>query len=142
MLVYDDPQRVADWVGEQVGAVAPTVDAAIGYESGGELKAGVYFDCMTGSNIFCHIASTADVLPRELLRAVAVYAFNQAKLKRLTFPIPADNIPAAMFVRGMGAKLEAILDEAWGDHDLHMYVLWANDEFPQRLLTWSVDGEQ
>jgi hypothetical protein len=133
-IVVDQPQRVADWVGYQMGTPAPTIDAAIGYESCGQLRAGVYFDAMSESNINCHIASTTDMLPHTLIRAVAQYCFSQVGLKRITFPIPADNIVTIKFVRDMGAQLECVMAEAAGDYDLYLFVLWRGDPYPQRML--------
>jgi hypothetical protein len=134
VIVVDQPQRVADWIGERMGVSAPTVDAAIGYESGGELKAGVYFDGMSDSNIYCHIYSATEMLPHTLIRAVAQYCFGQVKLKRITFPIAASNTKAIQFVASMGAQLECVMAEAAGEHDLFLFVLWRGDPLPKRVL--------
>lgn len=132
-LVLDDPQRVADWVGVELGAPAPSVDSAIGYEIDGELRAGVYFDAMTESNIFAHIASRAHA-PRSMIVAVIQYVFGQLGLPRLSFAIPANNLKARQFVVDMGAYMETRLRQAAGAHDLLIYVMWARDPFPQRML--------
>lgn len=135
MIVVDRAQHVADWVAAQSGVGAPTVDAAIGYEVDGQLRAGVYFDCLTGSNVFAHIAASTMTLPPDLLIAVAQYAFRQLGLRRMTFAVAADNTRTIDFVRGMGAPMEALLRHAAGQSDLLLFVLWADSPFPQRLLT-------
>lgn len=135
MLVFDEPQRVANWVAAQCGNDAPTVDAAIGFEKDGELRAGVYFDGMTDNNIFAHIASVAATLPKSLLAAVAVYVFTQLKLDRMTFAVASKNYAAGRLVRDMGATLEARLQDACGHgNDLNLYRLRADDEFSRRML--------
>lgn len=134
-LVFDEPQRVATWVAACSGSDAPMVDAAIGYEDEyGRLTAGVYFDAMNENNIFAHIASVARVLPRSLLQAVTIYVVCQLKHERVTFAVSDANTQAKTLVEAMGAKQEARLSRACGNHDLLLYVLWANDPFPQRLL--------
>lgn len=133
-LVLDNPQRVADWVGAYMGHTAPSVDAAIGYEVNGELKAGVYFDCMTDNNIFAHIASAAHA-PVSMLEAVARYVFEQLKLSRLSFPVPANNFKTRKFVTDMGCYEEARLHRAAGAHDVIVYVMWSDDSFVLRLLS-------
>ena len=65
MLVVDPPQDIANWVAAQYGCVAPSVDAAIGVADERGLLAGVFFDGMSENNIFAHIASQANVMPRS-----------------------------------------------------------------------------
>lgn len=138
MLVLDEAQRVADWVAAQSGNAAPTVDAAIGFEQDGALKAGVYFDALTDNNIFAHIASTANTLPRSLLVAVVVYVFEQLRLTRMTFAVPADNHAAGHLVAGMGACLEGRLADACGRGvHLNLHCLRADDDFSRRLLAFT-----
>lgn len=135
MLVLDEPQKVADWVAAQSGDAAPTVDAAIGFEQDGQLVAGVYFDGMTENNIFAHIANTAQVLPRPMLVAVAVYVFTQLRLTRMTFAVASDNHAGVQLVCGMGAQLEGRLHDACGHgRHLNLYRLGAENDFSRRVL--------
>lgn len=138
LLVPDRPQEVADWVAAQSGRDAPSVDAAIGYEVNGTLKAGVYFDALTSNNIFAHIASSATTMPPDLLTAVVRYVYLQLKLTRMTFQVSSGDAKTVEFVRGMGALHEATLRQGCAPHDLILFVLWAKDSFPQRLLTRGV----
>ncbi|MGL4651544.1 MAG: hypothetical protein ACRC1H_19210, partial [Caldilineaceae bacterium] len=121
----------------QCGNEAPTVDAAIGIEVDGALQAGVYFDGYTENNIFAHIASSMHTLPRSLLRAVAVYVFEQLKLSRMTFAVSSGNHAAVLLVTRMGAGLEAMLRGACGAHNLNLYTLWADAPFARRILEMS-----
>jgi hypothetical protein len=133
-IVFDQPQRVADWVAAQSGDEAPTVDAAIGYENEGELKAGVYFDGLSGSNIFCHIASTTEMLPVDLMRASFAYVFEQLKLRRASFAFNASNKKVCALLQGMGSQHEATLRDVYDDDDMVIYVLRNTDPFSKHLL--------
>jgi len=133
-LVLDQPQEVADWVAAQLGDVAPTVDAAIGYEVDGELRAGVYFDGLSGSNVFCHVANTSEMFPADLLRATVVYVVQQMKLRRATFAVDSANRKVCALLKGMGAEHEATLTDVYDGGDMLLYTLRGSDPFPQRLL--------
>lgn len=134
MIVYDDPQAIADWVCGYHGYAAPTVDSAVGFVVDGQLVAGVYFENMTPNNIFAHITSVGGVLPKSLLAAVAHYVYVELDLERMTFAVPSDNAAVVSLVRGMGAEREATLERAFGDADMDLYVLWRGAEFAQRML--------
>lgn len=140
-LVYGQDQRVADWVGAQCYGSAPTVDAAIGYELNGELRAGVYFDAPTPNTIFAHVASTLDVAPRRLVAAVFAYVFRQLGMERLTFLVSGDNVKALELVQHLGARYEGALERAFGKAAGVWFVLWATDPVPRRYLTW-LDGRK
>lgn len=135
MLILDSPQDIADWVCALRGCTSPTVDAAIGVQVDGDLVAGVYFDAATDNNVFAHIANIGPVLPESLLRAVAAFIYRDLHLTRMTFAVTEGNKKTIKLVEGMGAKLEASLEQA-GDEkrDLLLYVLWRDAPFVQRML--------
>lgn len=133
-LVLDAPQRVADWVGAKCGMPAPSVDAAIGYESNGELTAGVYFDGMLPNTVFAHIASEATVMPRGLLGATCRYAFRQLGVERITFMVSDLNFQAVDFIVRLGATQEARLCRAFGRHDALIYTFWSSCRWAHRLI--------
>lgn len=133
-LVFDRPQLVADWVAAQIGATAPSVDAAIGYEIDGTLMAGVYFDGYRQNNIFAHIAAKTSMFPQSLLAAVAKYVFHQLSLGRMTFAADCGDARLLAFLRGMGAEHEATLKQGSDGRDTYLFVLWDTSEFPRRLL--------
>lgn len=133
-LVWDDPQRVADWVGDRCGVPAPTVDVAIGYEQDGQLTAGIYFDGMLPNTAFAHIANAAEIMPRGLLQAACAYAFRQVGVERLTFMVDDLNFEVVDFVVRLGAKEEARLLRAFGDGDALIYTFWRDCKWAKRLL--------
>lgn len=134
-VVYGQDRWVSDWVAEQLGfPEGAPVCSSLGYELDGELVAGVTFDNMTDTNLFAHIASTANVLPRELLQAVAAYAFVQLGVQRMTFMVPDSNHRCVQFVRDLGARREGALKQGHGDGDTLIFALWHDARFVRRLL--------
>lgn len=135
MVVFDPPQRIADWVCALRGCQAPTVDAAIGFEVDGDLVSGVYFDAATDNNVFAHIAKVGPLVHESLLIAVAEFVYKHTGLERMTFAVAEHDARTRAFVESMGAKLEATLERAAGPKsDLLLYVLWRGAEFVQRML--------
>lgn len=135
-LVYGQDQRVADWVGAQCYGTAPTVDAAIGWESDGVLKAGVYFDAPLPNTVFAHVASVTPVFPRSLLAAVCAYAFRQLGVERMTFMVSEMNRAVLDFLFRLGARYEATLHRAFGDASAVLLVVWRDDPAPVRFMNW------
>ena len=134
-LVLDQPQRVADWVGEHCGCPAPTVDSAIGYvDASGTLQAGVYFDGMLPNTVFAHIASARTALPRSLLVAVCAFAFRQLGVARITFMVDAANDAVVRLACRLGARVEARLSLAYGATDAIMFAFWSNSPWAKYLL--------
>lgn len=135
MLVFDQDERVSAWVaarsGERESALAY---ASIGVERDGELVAGVYFEGATDTNVFAHIASAVQPVPIELLIASFNYAYSQLGAKRMTFMVQDDNRRCLEFVEKMGAHLEAELHQAHATGSILLYVLWATDDFPRRVM--------
>lgn len=134
MLITDRPQYIADWVCAQRGVSAPPALAGIGFEYEGDLVAGVYFDAMTANNVFAHIASSASVMPKSMLMAVAYYVYEVLGIDRMTFAVPSNNLTLTKFVVGLGAVIEGSMKRAAGNCDMDLYVLWKDAPFPQRML--------
>lgn len=141
MLVLGQDERVSAWVAERSGVrEASLAYASIGVEHDGELVAGVYFDGATNTNVFTHIASDVRPVPLELLIATCNYAYKQVGAKRMTFMVRDDNVLCRTFVEKMGAHLESVIRHGHEAGDVLLYVLWANDDFPRRLMTHRVEG--
>jgi hypothetical protein len=134
MLIFGQDDRVTAWVAGQEGnVVPPPAYASIGYERGGKLVAGVFFDGVTETNVFAHIASTSHVLPRSLLTATCEYAYGQCGAQRLTLMIRDDNRRCIDMVLGMGAKLECVITYGHESGDVLLFVLWKDAKFVERL---------
>lgn len=134
-LVYGQDARVAQWVAEQHGMPdgAPAY-ASIGYELDGELVAGVMFDNLSETNVFAHIASTAEVLPVALLIAAARYVYLQCGARRMTFMVNDDNFRCLDLVRALGAEYEGLLRGAHARGDVLIFALWDTSRFYRKLI--------
>jgi hypothetical protein len=133
-LVYGQDQRVADWVGTQCGYSVPPVTAAIGWEVDGELRAGVYFESALPNTVFAHIASVAGTMPRQLLRAVCLFAFRQMGVERITLIVSTANTQVLSFVTHLGAAFEGSLRRAFGDADGAVFAFWRDSYWAKRLM--------
>ena len=141
MLVLGQDERVSAWVAARCGVrEASSAHASIGYERDHELIAGVAFDGATDTNVFAHIASAVKPVPLELLIATCNYAYKQLGAKRMTFMVQDDNWLCRTFIEKMGARFEASIQEGHSRGDMLLYVLWAHDDFPVRLMTHRVEG--
>lgn len=133
-LVYGQDTRVAAWVGAQCGYEPPPVHAAIGWEADGQLKAGVYFDSALPNTVFAHIASTAGTMPRQLLRAVCLFAFKQMDVARITFLVSTDNARVIDFVTRLGAVYEGAMAYAFGNAHGAWFAFWRDSYWAKRLM--------
>lgn len=132
--MLDRPQYVADWVARRSGGMAPTVDAAIGVEHDGQLRAGVYFDGLTSNNIFAHIANDLPMIPRLLLAAGMRYVFRQLELERVTFAFPSGHSTVLRLMSHLGAQYEGRLRRAFGAQDMLWFVLWGGAPMAQAYM--------
>ena len=84
-LIFDDKDRVGEWVAEKVDQVSSWGDFyAMGAEVNGEIVSGVVFNNFNESNSTCHIAvSKPNRLFLELLDHAYGYAFGQCGLNGL-----------------------------------------------------------
>lgn len=82
-LVFDEPKRVADWVGERINSKIHEPYTAIGATRDGQLCAGAVFNGWNGANIDITLANDRG-LSRGAIAAVYRYAFYQLKAQRVT----------------------------------------------------------
>lgn len=136
-------QPVVEWVAKQTSDYG-NFGAAVGFgvERDGALVAGIVFNEFNGANMNFHVASdgSRNWMNRTLLWIVFDYAFNQAKVKRLTGLIGSGNVASQEFARHIGGKLEAVLEDAHPDGELFVYRMfrrecrWLNMRKPRELL--------
>lgn len=138
VLILGQDDRVTQWVAQQAAVgKAPAACSSIGFERDGELVAGVYFTDLTETNVFAHIASTAEMFPVDLLRACAAYVFVQLELRRVTFMLRDDNVRCRRLVEKLGAVHESTLLGAHANGDVLLYALWPQLSQPFRHLVES-----
>jgi len=126
-LVFDQKQRVGQWVAEQVEQTASWGDFyAMGAEQDGELIAGVVFNNFNEANATVHIAvKKSGRYLIELLRHCALYAFSTCGLKRLTGLVESGNKKALKLDYHMGFEHEFTMKHAGTDgQDIEVLVLW------------------
>ena len=126
-LIFDDKDRVGDWVANQMPDGASWHNYyAMGAEKQGELVSGIVFENFNGHNANVHIAvSKPTKLFLKLLDHAFVYAFETCGLRRLTGLVEADNVKALQLDLHIGFKIEAVMKEAGSaGQDLLILVLW------------------
>lgn len=139
-LIFDEKERVANWVAEQVGQHSPWGGYyAMGAERDGVLVAGVVFNNFTDSNATAHIAigkPTKRVL--ELLDHAFIYAFHTCGLRRLTAPVEELNSRSLGVCKHIGFVPEAVMSQAGTDgQDIHLLVLW-----PEKYMQGKNHGQK
>ena len=126
-LIFDDKDRVGDWVADQMPDGASWHNYyAMGAEKQGELVSGIVFENFNGHNANVHIAvSKPTKLFLQLLDHAFVYAFETCKLRRLTGLVEADNVKALQLDLHIVFKIEAVMKGAGSaGQDLLILVLW------------------
>lgn len=123
-------QSVVEWVAKRTGEYG-NYGAAVGFgiEENGQLIAGVVFNEYNGANMNMHVASDGSKqwMTRKLLWMVFDYAFNQAKVKRLTGLVGEGNVEAQLFDEHIGFRLETTLTDAHPTGDMLVYVMRRED---------------
>lgn len=124
-IITDQPERVAEFVGDKVNAGGYANYTAIGLEEDGKLIAGVLYDYYNGASMNAHIAGEGtNWLNRKYLHFIFWYPFEQLKVKRLTVLVPESNKESNRFVRHLGFDLEATLRDAAPDGDVFLYRMF------------------
>ena len=135
-LVFDDKQRVADWVSDQMPNGATWHDYyAMGAEVNGDLVSGIVFEEYNGHNANVHIAvSKPTKLFLDLLDHAFVYAFQTMGVQRLTGLVEADNHKALRLDLKIGFQVEATMTSAGSSgQDVIILVLWPENYRGTRL---------
>lgn len=131
-LVFDEKERVADWVAKRVGHFC-TWDGcyAMGAEKDGELVSGIVWEGHNGHNVSGHIAvSKPTKLFLELMDHAARYTFETCGLQRLTGLVEEDNVKALKLDMHIGFKVEAVMERAGSSgQNLLVLVLWPENYF-------------
>jgi len=140
VLVFDEKERVGDWVANQVGQVSSWGDFyAMGAELKGELVAGVVFNNFTGSSATAHIAVSKPTKGlMELLDHAFVYAFKTCELRRVTGLVEVENEKALILDKHIGFIEEGVMHEAGTDgQDIIVLVLW-----PENYRKGKLNGQE
>lgn len=122
---------VVKWAAKQLHEYGD-FGAAVGFgieDDAGRLRAGVVFNDYNGVNMNIHVASdgSGTWMTRELLWTVFDYAFNQAKVNRITGLVGSKNEASIRFNVHLGFEHEATLEGAHPDGDMIVYRMWRKD---------------
>ena len=124
-LVFDQSARVGEWVAERVDQRGSWGDFyAMGIEQDGQIVAGVVINNYNGANATCHIAidkRTKKLV--ELFQHVCNYAFNYAKLKRLTGMVPTNEPQIIAFDKHLGFEEEFVMKDGAPGADMMVLVM-------------------
>lgn len=129
-LVFDEKERVGEWVAAHMGHTAHWGGFyAMGAELDGEMVAGIVFTDVNDFNANVHVAITRRAkVVLELFRHGGVYAFQQLGLKRLTSYIEETNTRSLALNRRLGFEDEAVLKSAGSaGQDVVIRVCWAQN---------------
>lgn len=123
-----DAEKVGAWVAERTGGQwTPQRGQAIGkLDKQGNVVCGAIFEDWNGANLYMHIAIEGKITA-SFLALLADYAFNQAKVKRLTGVIPSTNKQSINFAVRCGFVLESTLRQATLDGDLLVFRLFKDE---------------
>ena len=127
LLVFDNKERVAQWVSEQMPNGAKFYDYyAMGAETNGVMTCGIVFENFNGHNANVHIAvSKPSKMFLKLLDHAFIYSFKHCGLRRLTGLVEADNVKAFKLDMKIGFQVEAVMEKAGSSgQDVFLLVLW------------------
>lgn len=116
-IVWDQPERVMQFVAARTGEDCYRDYSAIGLERDGEIIAGVVYCAHSGPNVITHIASdgTRAWLTPAYLGAIFRYPFMQLRCARITAIVRADNADSIRFVVHLGFREEGRMRQAEAD---------------------------
>lgn len=117
-MICLDQARVGNWVTERVGGVWTGVhEAAVGWESGGELVAGCMFEkYVLRRSIVAHLA--VERLARGFVLAVFRYGFVQCQIRTAIAIVDSDNEKALALNKRLGFVEQCRLANAAKNGDL------------------------
>jgi RimJ/RimL family protein N-acetyltransferase len=124
-LIFDQKQRVGDWVAQKVGQIGDWGGFyAMGIEQDGVIVAGIVMNNFNEVNATCHIA--VDKPSRAMIRlfeAFCDYAFNHCKLKRITGMVPSNEPKILAFDKHLGFEEEFVMKDGAPGADMHVLVM-------------------
>lgn len=123
MLTFNSPETVA-WVANQCEADPRLASAAIGWLRDDEHTCGVFYDNFTGSSITATIAiAPGAVMPKEFLRAIFAYPFEQLGCRKIVALVADDNHKSKTMLEKMGFVIDAVVPDYYPDSSLIIYAL-------------------
>lgn len=130
MIVYKQDARLVEWVNRQLGlAFDPEkVKSIATIDDDGKLLAVVLYSRFSAFGCEMTIASNSPRwCSRKFLKAAFQYPFIQCGFKRVSFVTTPSNTKAIELNKRLGAKLEGVLRQWFGDEDGLIFGLLASE---------------
>lgn len=103
MIVTDE--RVADWIGKELGFGVFPPWKAMGVEKDGKIVAGLLFNCFEGKDV--HVTACGSGFGKNFLQSVGDYVYNQLGCSRMTFKTEQESV--VRLAERLGGKIEGKL---------------------------------
>ena len=113
-IVWDQPERVMQFVAARTGGEAYCDYAALGLEQDGELVAGTVYNHRAHSNIWTHIAVDGGLAPAFICAGFR-YPFIQLGCQSIAGAIRADNATSLALADRLGYMRRGLLPGACED---------------------------
>ena len=103
MIVFDQKEKIGDWVGEKIGNELPWHDyEAIGIIQDGEIIGGAVINGYTQGMCSIHCAGVGHWLSFDFLTSIFNYAFNQLGCNAVVNIVDAMNTKSVRFTKHLG----------------------------------------
>jgi hypothetical protein len=123
VLILNNPDTLK-WVANATEADPRIASAAIGWLRDDEHTCGVFYENFTGSSITATIAvAPGAVIPKEFLRAIFTYPFEQLGCRKILALVAEDNHKSRGMLEKMGFIIEAVVMDYYPDTNLIIYAL-------------------
>jgi hypothetical protein len=103
-------ERVASFVGKRCETIIYPPFTAMGIERGGEIKAGVVFNCYTGNDIAVTVAGEG--FNRSFIASVGRYVFDQIGCLRMSITTMKPEV--IRIAQRLGAQVEGVKRNHFG----------------------------
>lgn len=124
-LVYDEHQRVGEWLAERTDGEWRKGGKCIGLERGGEIIAGVLYDWHNGASIYTHIAiDPHHIIDRDFLWHIFYYPFVQLGCNVLIGLVAEGNTVSRRFVEHLGFTLHSTIPQAHPTGSIFLYTMY------------------
>lgn len=119
-IIYNQDQQLVEWAAGVIGFTPRSDARAIGYASGGQMRAVTVFDTFGESDCNIHIASdgSGQWCTRNFLCCSFAFPFIQLGLARVTGFVPSTNAAALRFDLHLGFQHEGVVRNAFRGQDL------------------------
>lgn len=122
-MIVTNKSIVGPWIAQQTRMIwKPEGVESIGWESNGELVAGVWYEDWNPQSITTHIA-IAGPITKTFLSVIFDYPFVQLGVQKIIAPVLEDNLESIKLVTKMGFTEEARLHNVHPTGDMLFFVM-------------------